>query len=409
MDANQNSGAAWLTIGRPGYAGMGGKDRAAKLDEHFGPGNWRAMHLWNGRELSRPEALELYEEGYFRFFHANTEVLDWLCATANEVYDIEPSNIGSGEDYFKQDSSAVHLQDIAVRRCLKRLGWSFKGDQPVQIRGRNSEGYRLNPGVVPFHEPAAIIEPSLSRGKWWNKGSIEDFWQSNKILQVKSDVPEETLKTHLLKPLPKDSQGVPRIVLFGGSFNPIHNGHISMARELVDRYGFARVVFAPNGDHYRKKGLIEESRRAAMVELAIAGEPRFTLCRFELGREQVVYTHETLPHLEEELKKEFKAFKLYLLRGSDVVPRMLKWASLPILLTYSDILVVPRPGAEPWETYGREEKFRLHSAQFRLMRRREQEDLSSTTVRDKIRAGQDISALVPKPVEACIREHGLYR
>lgn len=399
----------WITIGRPGYAGKGGKEKAAKRDALFGPENWRVVHLWRGRGLARAQALELYEEGYFRFLRDSPDVLEWLCRTASEVYDIEPSNIESGDDYFKQDSSAVHLQDIAVRRCLKRLGRRFEGGRPVQIRGRDSEGYRLNPGFVPFHEPEGILEPSLSHGKWWQKGSIEDFWQSNKVLQVRDSVSEEALKKHLLKPLVRDVQGAVRVALFGGSFNPIHNGHLRMARELVDKYGFERVVFVPNGDHYPKNGLIGEGHRAAMVERAIAGEPRFSLCRFELGRDAVVYTHETLPYLDEELRREFSSFKIHLLRGSDVIVRMLKWQSLPLLLTYADVLVVPRPGAEPWAAYGCDERFRLHSAQFKLMRRQVQDEVSSTLVREKAKAGEPIDGLVPKDVGAYIREMGLYR
>lgn len=409
MNGENATDTGWLSVGRPGYAGLSGKDKAEKRDKLFGPENWRVVHLYKGRALLRPQALQLYEESYYKFFLANPEVLDWLCATASEVYDIEPSNIDAGEDYFKQDSSAVHLQDIAVRRCLRRLGRRFEGGHPVQIRGRDSDGYCLNPGMVPFHDPSEVLEPSLARGKWWKKNSIEDFWQSNKVLQVKDSVTEEALQKQLLKPLPKDSNGQERVALFGGSFNPVHSGHLNMARELVDRYGFARVVFTPNGDHYSKKGLIGENHRLAMLERAIAGEPRFAICRFELGREQVAYTHETLPRLEEELRKEFKNLKLYLLRGSDVINRMLKWQSLPLLLTYSDILVVPRPGTEPWPTFGNEEKFRLHSAQFRVMQRAKEEDSASTSAREKVRTGQPLAGLVPEPVEAYIREHGLYR
>ncbi|HOU94965.1 MAG TPA: hypothetical protein PLU22_28135, partial [Polyangiaceae bacterium] len=67
------------------------------------------------------------------------------------------------------------------------LGRRFQGTELVRIRGRGSAGYRLNPGVVPFHAPEAILKPELVG--WWQPGSIESFWQSNKVLEVWPDEP----------------------------------------------------------------------------------------------------------------------------------------------------------------------------------------------------------------------------
>ena len=227
------------------------------------------------------------------------------------------------------------LQDIAVRRCLKRLNRSFQGDHLVQIRGHDSEGFRLNPGQVPFHEPDSVLRPSLSSRSWWQENSVEDFWQSNKLLQVRSSVPEEVLKRHVLKELKPNRQKSPAVAMFGGSFNPIHNGHLRIAQELLDLYGLSGSVFVPNGNGYRKRGLIGESHRAEMVRQAIQDEPRFTLCDFELGRETVVYTAETMRHLASQLNAELGEHQLYNVRGSDAVRRMLGWKSLP---TYWDAI-----------------------------------------------------------------------
>ena len=77
------------------------------------------------------------------------------------------------------------MQDIAIRRTVLRLGRKFEGDHLVQIRGRDSEGAKYNPGFVPFHLLDMIVKPSLTG--WWQENSIEDFYQSNKVLQVRKD------------------------------------------------------------------------------------------------------------------------------------------------------------------------------------------------------------------------------
>lgn len=112
---------------------------------------------WKDAFIDRDEALTLYEEAYFQHFTSNPDDLDWICETASDVYDIAPSNIESGLDCHKQECRAIHLRDIAVRRCLERLGRTFEGDHLVQIRGHDSEGFRLNPGQVPFHDADAML------------------------------------------------------------------------------------------------------------------------------------------------------------------------------------------------------------------------------------------------------------
>jgi nicotinate-nucleotide adenylyltransferase len=327
-----------------------------------------------------------------------------LCATASDVYDIQPSNVESGLDYHKQECTATHLQDIAVRRVLVRLGRSFKGDHLVQIRGHESEGYRLNPGKVPFHEPESIIEPTFAPGRWWDAHSVEDFWQSNKVLEVRASEP--VLRSTLLRNLGGPDPEVQRIAMFGGSFNPIHLGHLRIAQDLLDLHGFAKVIFVPNGNGYRKKGLIDEAHRARMVELAIEGEPRFELCRFELGRTEVVYTLETVQHLETTLPAA-PAAELHVIRGSDVVTRMLRWPSLPALLRHH-ILVVVRPNFDPWEKFGKDETFRLHNARFSILPRPFEDGLSSSYVRERLLQGQSIRYLVPETVRNYIAETRCY-
>ena len=175
----------WLAIsGLAGYAGTRGAEQARRLDGLFGEGTgtWRIAWRVGDSVLGRVEALQLYEDAYIEFFRASPETLDWLCRTASEVYDNAVTNLASGLDYAVQEARSTHLQDVAIRRCLVRLGRRFEGDHLVEIRGAASEGFRLNPGKVPFHLPDAIL-PSEVRS-WWDAGSIEAFWQHNKVVVV---------------------------------------------------------------------------------------------------------------------------------------------------------------------------------------------------------------------------------
>lgn len=153
----------------------------AGIDRMAGESNWKIGWTINGTIRSRDKAIALYEDAYCEYLKGNEELLAWLVATASDVYDIDPSNIRSGVDYSIQECDATHLQDIAIRRVLKRLERSFQGDHLVQVRGRESEGYALNPGKVPFHRPQWVIRVDV-RHPWWDKDSAEDFYQSNKVL-----------------------------------------------------------------------------------------------------------------------------------------------------------------------------------------------------------------------------------
>jgi hypothetical protein len=159
------------------------KDKiVADLNQRFGPLNWD-MQWWDGsKAVDFGEAINLYEDAYFEYLKKNKDLLEWLINTASEVYDISESNLESGEHYAIQECKANHYQDIAVRRVLSRIGEKFKGNRLVQIRGKNSEGYRLNPGIVPFHQPDIIVQTPIK--SWWNEGSIEQFYQNNKVLVV---------------------------------------------------------------------------------------------------------------------------------------------------------------------------------------------------------------------------------
>ena len=176
----------WTPLLRPGYFGRRRDEKIAGYNEKFGEGNWRLVWWYMGDFFDFESAcISLYGESYFRYLKNRTEDTDFICLF-NEVIDNAPTNIASGRDYTKQEAFSTHIQDIAIRNALHRLGLKFtkRAGEVLRVSSADSNGYRWGPGNVPFMDPDEITQPSLCP-KWGNAGSVEDFWQSNKMLQIK--------------------------------------------------------------------------------------------------------------------------------------------------------------------------------------------------------------------------------
>lgn len=217
----------WKNVERPGYFGRRRDQKISELNDRLGNGNWRLA--WcvpipnpstssqlelvpeeagdlaellveiaedsNGPDanfqamtvatLPFVEACGLYEESYVRWLRAHPAELEFACSYG-ECIDNAPTNVLSGRDYNIQESYSTHIQDISMRNALHRLGRKFEGpsDKILVIRSKDSDGYRFGPGNIPFAFPESITQPSKCP-TWAKTGSVEDFWQSNKWLQVR--------------------------------------------------------------------------------------------------------------------------------------------------------------------------------------------------------------------------------
>lgn len=180
--------AMWVIAERPGYFGRHRDERHRQYDAEYGSENWRLSWVVAGRTFSLAAALMLYEDAYCRFLESSTDALEDLIASAADVYDDALSNVESGLDYSRQETGRTHLQDVALRRCLVRLGRWFSGSALIQIRdslGEHPLSITLSPGRVPFHRPDLLLSPELVG--WWLPGSTESFYQSNKVLEVRRE------------------------------------------------------------------------------------------------------------------------------------------------------------------------------------------------------------------------------
>lgn len=177
--------STWLPVGRPGYFGRKRDMILRQLDAKHGAGNWTLAWVTGRRDDLLMLGFEAacrtwYEESYFQHLVARPGDVDLICAY-EEVIDNAESNVQSGLDYAKQEAFSTHIQDIAVRNVLARLGRRFEGvrRELLVIRGPETTGYQWSPGLVSFVTPRLITQPSLAP-PWAQPNSVEDFWQSNK-------------------------------------------------------------------------------------------------------------------------------------------------------------------------------------------------------------------------------------
>lgn len=181
----------WKTLGRPGYFGDARDRLVDSWNLEYGEkNNWRIAYDVGGLAVPREMGLKLYEDGYYEFLKDNPDKLDWLVNNYSNVWDTAETNVEAEFDYdYPQETAGNHVHDISIRRAVVRSGrWFSKGKPLLHVRWKKSKGYKLNPGVVPFHRPDLIFPGEIKNvsGKnlWWNPGTIEDFYQKNKLLQV---------------------------------------------------------------------------------------------------------------------------------------------------------------------------------------------------------------------------------
>lgn len=188
---------SWTVLERPGYFGTSRDEIHASYDSRFGKGNWRIAWEFGGQIIQRPEALQIYEDGYYEFFKSRPKVLRWITSLASDVYDTAESNVLARFSYDIQETNSNHLHDVAIRRAVLRNGAWFGGDRLIEVRTKGG-GAVLSPCKIPFHLPHLIFPgETLYKGKprdfsanppWWiTMGvdkSVEQFYQQNKVLEV---------------------------------------------------------------------------------------------------------------------------------------------------------------------------------------------------------------------------------
>ena len=196
-----------------------------------------------------------------------------------------------------------------------------------------------------------------------------------------------------------------RVGVFGGTFDPIHIGHLVAAEETRVQLSLERVVFVPAGlpPHKLANHISPVEHRLAMVQLAIASNPYFTVSRVDIDRFGPCYTVDTMELLRDEWGPDTE---LYFIMGSDSLADILTWHKPERLIRLCRLAVVKRPGYD----VDIEELDRLLPGIASRVRFINSPliDVASCDIRRRVREGLSIKYQVPEVVEKYIYEHGLY-
>ena len=194
-----------------------------------------------------------------------------------------------------------------------------------------------------------------------------------------------------------DADRRPRIGVMGGTFDPIHHGHLAAASEVQRSFDLDEVVFVPTGQPYQKSGVSQAEHRYLMTAIATASNPRFTVSRVDIDRPGPTYTIDTL----RDLRKQRPDADLFFISGADAVAQILDWKDNDELWSLAHFVAVSRPG-HALTISGLPEQG-VSSLEVPALA------ISSTDCRARVDRGFPVWYLVPDGVVQYISKHHLYR
>lgn len=197
-----------------------------------------------------------------------------------------------------------------------------------------------------------------------------------------------------------------KIGILGGTFNPVHSGHLYLAGKAMEKAGLTKVLFVPSNISYMKDqtDLVSAADRIAMVELAITEYPDFILSEVDIERGGNSYSHETIA----DIREQYPDAELYFIVGADTLFQMETWRNPQDIFDQAVILVAYRSGesAEHLQEKIHELEKDYHARI--LLIAVDRVDISSSEIREAVRTGQSFDEMVPEAVREYVIRHKLY-
>lgn len=191
------------------------------------------------------------------------------------------------------------------------------------------------------------------------------------------------------------TRSLKRIGILGGTFNPVHKGHLRLAQDARKRFDLDRVFFVPcaRPPHKRPDRLAPAKHRLAMLEVVLKGNPRFVVSDIEIKRGGISYSIDTVRRL----KKLHPNLAMYFIIGGDSIDELKSWKQIHELENLCTFIATGRPG------------FRVRGSSKVKMFKGHLVDVSSSEIRKRVAEGKSIRRLVPAAVERYITDRCLYQ
>jgi nicotinate-nucleotide adenylyltransferase len=198
----------------------------------------------------------------------------------------------------------------------------------------------------------------------------------------------------------------PRLGIMGGTFDPIHYGHLVAAEMARGEFNLSKVIFIPSGTppHKITRNVSAAEMRYEMVETAIRDNPAFDISALEIEREGLSYTVETLRIL----RRAWPDYELYFITGTDALIEIFSWREAEEILKMIQFIGAARPGFDARDFLRKVQlenpktKDRIHYLEVPALA------ISSTDIRSRVRRGEPVRYLLPETARLFIEEHGLY-
>ncbi|GAB6180035.1 nicotinate-nucleotide adenylyltransferase [Desulfotomaculum defluvii] len=200
---------------------------------------------------------------------------------------------------------------------------------------------------------------------------------------------------------------MPDICLMGGTFDPIHYGHLVVAEEVRQRFHLDKVVFIPAGKppHKRNQTISDAQHRVNMTRLATSSNPYFEVSTIEVDRQGFSYTVDTV----DQLRRSFQVDKIYFITGADAVLEILTWKDVEKLLSMTNFIAATRPG---YDLNNLKETLKSLPDPFIkkiLPLEVPALSISSSDIRRRVREGRSFKYLLPESVEKYIYKNNIYK
>jgi nicotinate-nucleotide adenylyltransferase len=196
-----------------------------------------------------------------------------------------------------------------------------------------------------------------------------------------------------------EARSLSRVGVMGGTFDPIHVGHLIAGTEALHEFDLDLIVFVPTGQPWQKKEYSNPEDRFMMTVLGTAAHPMFAVSRMELDRRGPTYTADTMKQLKNIYGDRVSFF---FIAGADAILQLGTWERLQELRDLTEMIAVTRPGFDLGSLKPEQGWPRVHQLEMPDI------DVSGSEIRARVRRGKPIDFLVPGAVRDYIRSHGLY-